>query len=331
MASRRSLLIRRREELGLSQEQLAARIRTDRTTVGRIERGETAPQPHTRKRLSEALLVSPEYLTDMLTTDSARQTLTASATAIPSGGVADIFATGVIDMYRRKILSLLGTAATLVLLPPHDELDAVEQVRRSGDPDQLQVLTTSLWQTYGLATNKQSVYPLVVDQLRTLITAIGEVRTDAERRTLCVIASELFQLAGEILFDGDFYTDALAFYGHAASAAKEGQAYDQWACALVRHGFVSMYDHQHREASTILDAAARIASRGDSQLPTRHWVAAVKAQAAAALNDLSGCEAALEAAQKITGQQSLTVPGGWLRFDGSRLDEERGTCLLERI
>ncbi|GAA1649080.1 helix-turn-helix domain-containing protein [Actinoplanes couchii] len=319
MASRRSLLIRRREELGLSQEQLATRIQTDRTTVGRIERGETSPQPHTRKQLSDALQVSPERLTDLLTIDSSKQDLNSPAPPISGGVVAEIHATGATDMYRRNLLRLLSVAATMALLPPHDDLGTAEGIWRSRDTDQLRQLTDSLWQTYGLATNKQLAYPLVEDQLRWLITAIGETRSEAERRTLCVIASELFQLAGEILFDGNFYTDALASYGHAASAAKEGRAYDQWACALVRHGFVSIYDHQYQEASNILDAAVRIADRGDSQLPTRHWVAVVKAQVSASMNDISGCETAFESAQRVTGQRNLMIPGGWLRFDARHL------------
>jgi transcriptional regulator with XRE-family HTH domain len=118
MASRRSQLIRRREELGLSQEHLAALIVSDRTTVGRIERGQTTPQPQTRDRLSKALRVAPEQLTELLIPDGVPRPAATPALATLGGVVADPHTTGVIDMYRRELLRLLSVAGTLVLLPP---------------------------------------------------------------------------------------------------------------------------------------------------------------------------------------------------------------------
>jgi hypothetical protein len=89
-----------------------------------------------------------------------------------------------------------------------------------------------------------------------LINRLDTARSESEHQQLCVMASEVFQLAGEIFFDSDLYADATHCYNLAASAAKEGRAHDQWACALTRHAYVSMYDQQYRQAATILDAAA---------------------------------------------------------------------------
>lgn len=81
-------------------------------------------------------------------------------------------------------------------------------------------------------------------------------------------------------------------------------------------------------ASPIL-AAAQVAQRGDGQLSTRYWVAAVQAEAYAGLGDLDACNRALDHADQVHTLTGQINNGGWLRFDGSRLAEERGTCYLE--
>lgn len=67
---RRERLAGRRKSLGLTQEDLAALLRVDRSTVVRWERGETQPLPWMRPRLAKALLVSPDRLAELLRADS---------------------------------------------------------------------------------------------------------------------------------------------------------------------------------------------------------------------------------------------------------------------
>jgi tetratricopeptide (TPR) repeat protein len=76
----------------------------------------------------------------------------------------------------------------------------------------------------------------------------------------------------------------------------------------------------------MLSAASQLAQRGDTQLSTRHWVAAVQAEVFAGLGDLDACNRALDAAEAVHGLDGQIHNGGWLRFDGSRLAEQRGTC-----
>ncbi|KUL25869.1 hypothetical protein ADL15_39895 [Actinoplanes awajinensis subsp. mycoplanecinus] len=314
--------------MGLSQERLATLIASDRTTIGRIERGETAPQPQTRDRLSKALQVTPEMLTELLSHDGDAPSTAASAIAVPGAIVAASHTTGVFAMYRRDLLRLLGLAGTLICVPPVAESDNPYAIRRSADLQELRDFNTHLWQVFGLSATKHLVYPLAQDQLHVLIDRLDNARSEAEHRQLCTLASELFQLTGEIFFDSDLYADATHCYNLAASAAKEAGAYDQWACALTRSGYVSLYDQQYDQAAKILYAAGRVAARGDGQLATRYWVASVQAHAAAALHDVDGFKRAWSLAEPITGARDLINPGGWLRFDGSRLDEERGACHL---
>jgi hypothetical protein len=63
-------------------------------------------------------------------------------------------------------------------------------------------------------------------------------------------------------------------------------------------------------------------------LSTRHWVSAVQAQTFAALGNQAECERALEKAEKVRELDGAVHNGGWLRFDGARLAEERGSCYV---
>ncbi|MEU3767982.1 hypothetical protein AB0E55_23265 [Amycolatopsis keratiniphila] len=101
-----------------------------------------------------------------------------------------------------------------------------------------------------------------------------------------------------------------------------------WACALTRHAFIAVYERQFSEAGPLLDLAATLASRGDTKLSTRHWVAAVQAETFAGLGDLDACQRALDTAAEVQHLSGQMHNGGWLRFDGSRLAEERGTCFV---
>jgi hypothetical protein len=146
---------------------------------------------------------------------------------------------------------------------------------------------------------------------------------------LCALAGDLFQLAGEIAFDVNLYTEAAHCYTTAAAASKEAQAYDLWACAITRHAFIHVYERQFDHAAPMLDAAAVIAHRGDSQLSTRHWISAVQGQTFAGLGDLDACQRALDDSEQVHHLNGGDLNRGWLRFDGSRLGEERGTCYVE--
>lgn len=66
MALKRHRLARQRRAAGHSQEQLAERLRVERSTVGRWERAETDPLPYIRPRLATELRISLEELNVLL-------------------------------------------------------------------------------------------------------------------------------------------------------------------------------------------------------------------------------------------------------------------------
>ncbi len=230
-------------------------------------------------------------------------------------------------MKRRDFLGLLTITGTLVALPPTDAQAEAEALTPSAET--AVQMAPHLWRVFGLAESKQDVYPLVRQQIGALARGLETVRTEAGHKQLCATAGELYQLAGEIFFDANRYADAAHCYTLAATASREAGAHDLWACAMTRHAFIELYERRFSVAAPMLSAASMVAQRGDDQLSTRYWVAAVQAEAYAGLGDLGSCSRALDLADQVHSLGGEVHNGGWLRFDGSRLAEERGTCYLE--
>ncbi|MFC8538406.1 helix-turn-helix transcriptional regulator [Streptomyces sp. NPDC057249] len=314
-------LAERRRTLGYSQERLAELVGVDRTTVGRWERDSIQPQPSQRRRLASALEISPQELNALLSPPPAvvRQPAGRQSARPHYAGDPD-------DMIRREFLRILTISGALTILPVEEAEALVDGVRR-GEPADFARMNSHLWQVYQLARSKGSVYPVVRDQLTNLTEALAGER--GSPRPLLNAAADLFQLAGEVAFDGSRYADAAASYSLAASVSRDADAYDLWACALVRHAYVDMSERRYQQAAQMLGAAARLAARGDSQLSTRHWVASVQAEAYAGLGDLEACERAMDQAERVRDVTGGSISGGWLRFDGARLMEERGSRYVQ--
>jgi tetratricopeptide (TPR) repeat protein len=236
------------------------------------------------------------------------------------------------DMNRRDLLRLVGVAGAALATPmlsPADAAQASAEGALAASADQHGALNGQLWRLYESAQVKASVLPLVRSQLDVLTTRISAARTTASRQRLSSHLADLLQLAGEISFDSNHYVDAANCYALAAAASKEAEHYDMWACSLIRASFLPLYDRAFGNALHTLEAATSIAHRGDRQLPTRQWASTVTAQAHAGLGDLAACQKALDQAETVHDLTPATHTTGWLRFAGSRLAEERGTCLVE--
>ncbi|WP_414079987.1 helix-turn-helix transcriptional regulator [Streptomyces sp. KN37] len=292
-------------------------VGVDRTTIGRWESGRISPQPPQRRGLAVALEVSLQELDDLLTPSRVTGQETAGRQALdpPSAGDSD-------EMIRRAFLRILTVSGALTVLSA-EEAEALTEGARQGEPADFARMNSHLWQVYRLARAKGSVYPVIREQLSALNEALAGQRGSAQ--LLLNAASDLFQLAGEVAFDGNRYSDAAASYSLAASVSKDAKAYDLWACALVRHAYVDMSEQHYHQAAQVLAAAEQLARRGDSNLSTRHWVASVQAEAYAALGDLDACERSMERAEKVRDLTVDSINSGWLRFDGARLAEERGS------
>src|SRR5262245_21814168 len=126
MARKRLRLARRRKSLGFTQEALAAKLRVERSTVVRWERGDQEPQPWFRPKLADVLQLSPEQLDDLLTEPDE---------AVPSHAQSDLAETE--DMNRRELLRLFSMTSTALALPPVDtDVDRiVSTIDRAGGLD----------------------------------------------------------------------------------------------------------------------------------------------------------------------------------------------------
>jgi transcriptional regulator with XRE-family HTH domain len=319
----RQRLAERRRSLGYSQEALAVEVGVDRTTVGRWERGETSPQPVIRERLRAVLKMSAGELDTLIPPGPEEDHLPPDAAVTAPGpdlmGELD-------DMHRREMLRLMSIASVAAALPA--EVTAIGTRAAPLDLDSHAAMNAHLWQVFAMSRSKRQVYPIVRDQLAALTSHLADPHPGRDRRRLLALTADLYQLAGEVSFDGNRYTDAAHCYTLAATAAREGEAADLWACALTRHAYVAMYDRQHAQAAAILTAAGTVARNGDRQLATRQWVASVQAQAQASLGNSSDCDRALDTAAAVVQLPASASPGGWLRFGGSRIAEESGTCYL---
>lgn len=335
-AGRRTRLAKRRRTLGFTQDSLADALGTDRSTIARWERGQCGPQPYHRSKLCELLTVSPDELDGLLTIEVAGaqpRTSPVPNRAIqgrvigPAVPPSDDGSDELDDMKRRELLRLLSVTGTLLAVPDIvAEPDAAAQADDAERIDQHEQLNAHLWQVYALSVSKRTVYPVVRRQLDLLATDLKGAHSSAAHKRLCVAIADLLQLAGEIFFDTDQYTSAAHCYTLAADAAREADAFDLWACALTRHAYLGVYERRFADVTPMLEGAARIARRGDGQLSTRHWVAAVRAEAHAGLGELDPCRRALDEAEGTKALSGPVMPGGWLRFDGTRLPEQRGTC-----
>lgn len=90
MTAKRRLLAQRRRVVGYTQEQLAAVLEVERSTVVRWEAGETTPQPWCRPKLAEALAVSLDELNELLAEGQTIEDGTRSSESRVNGKLSDL-------------------------------------------------------------------------------------------------------------------------------------------------------------------------------------------------------------------------------------------------
>lgn len=236
------------------------------------------------------------------------------------------------DMNRRELMRVLGVASASLAAPVDwDRIVAASSGTGridAADASEYASINAGLWRSYSGAVTKADTFPAVREHLDMLIDGVRRARDDHVRRHLSELTAEALQLSGEILFDNDDYDTAAHCYTLAAAFSKEAEAFDLWACALTRHAYLGIYNKQHDAVIPLLESASQLARRGDTTLTTRYWVQAVQAQAFAGVGDAANWERTTDSAHNVL-HMPIPATTGWLRFDGSRLDEERGGCYVQ--
>ncbi|MGI8814219.1 MAG: transcriptional regulator [Pseudonocardia sp.] len=318
----------------LSQSIVAGWMCMTQAQLSRIEHGTAIEDLQRLRQWVELLRIPEALLWFKLRPCLSDRTPAGSVSGVPATAVAHPARVDMEDMHRRDLLRLIGVAGASLATPipgwagPSNPASAVVGFE-AASVAQYGPLNAHLWQLYHTAKVKASVSPLVRSQLDVLTSDIGRAPSTAHRQALAALLADLLQLAGEIGFDTNDYTTAAHCYTLAATASKETNHHDMWACALIRHSFIPLYDRQFARALPMLDAATRLANRGDSQLPTRQWASTVTAHAHAGLGDLASCQRALDNAETVNDLTAPTHTTGWLRFSGERLAEECGRCFVE--
>ncbi len=322
---------------GISQELLGGWLGLTQAQVSRIENGAPVRSLDSLAHWARTLRIPDHLLWFKLLDERTGPATSRPAEEHTLARVDVTLAQQEDDVNRRELLRIMSMSGTLIAMSPVGQLDW-EQLRASGERAtqragaglvrQYAGLNTELWQVYARSRSKRATFPLVREQLDVLTASLQRPNDLATHRRLCELTSELYQLAGEILFDGNRYTDAAQCYTLAVLASKEAESYDLWAAALIRHSFLSLYGHQFDKAASILELAGNLAWRGDSALSTRHWAYAVQAHAFAGLAKTDACQRALDAAERVLDLTGKVHNGGWLRFHGDRLAEERGSCYV---
>nr|AGS49583.1 hypothetical protein [uncultured bacterium esnapd10] len=346
----------RRLQLDFTQEGLADEVDVDPRTVQRWEAGERKPQPWTRPKLAKVLRVTREQLDAMVDwVSSGAHTLDVPADWGTAPGTGAAFREQaqsgrlepagrdrsfydpeltpsprrqpnlpeIDDMHRREALRMASmVTAMLALRPTSDDSPADANF----DVTDYTQFNAALWAVYASTASKAEVLPLVRTQLGILTAELERGHSLAATQQIAAAASDLYQLKGEIHFDSNDYTLAADSYDLAARNGETAGDFDLWACAMIRHSFLSVYERRFDNAAPMLDLATGLARRGDNNLSTRYWVAAVQAETFAGLGDMAACQRALDTAEEVHGLTGTIHNGGWLRFDGSRLAEQRGSC-----
>jgi DNA-binding XRE family transcriptional regulator/tetratricopeptide (TPR) repeat protein len=345
---KRHRLAGRRRAVGYAQEQLAAVLGVERSTVVRWEAGETTPQPWCRPKLAEALAVSVDELDAMLaegqTVDDGRSPSSSEPPA--NGQLLDVDAAeelpddreqdpvlaapwnyrGTVEavvmlsggrVKRRAFLSLTGTALTAPahqwLVHEPEPLVSGLSGRRvtAGLAERLTAMVTEVRKMDDIAGGG-SVLSLAQHEFSWVAGLLDHAVYDGRTgRMLCLALAELGQLCGWAAYDAGHHALAQRYYVAALRAAHSAEDRPLGAHVLSCLAEQAARQGQPAEAVALIETA--LAGTRGREIPSLlAELYGRQAYAFAALGDVSGCNAALS---NLRTQIERLTPGAgpsWL-------------------
>ncbi len=210
MTAKRRALAERRKAAGYSQEALAEALRVEPSTVGRWERGETAPQPWFRPRLARALSISDQALNELLCDPADPDS---AAVRGPTAQEMEI-------PLRRDFIG--GTAGLALSLP---SVVGPKLGRRVGsaEPSQLLERTARLRRLDDILGGADTYWFYAAELASTTALAKDASYTSSTRRALMEVVAEQAQLAGWAAFDAGMQAEAKQHYLAGLTAAREAK------------------------------------------------------------------------------------------------------------
>src|SRR5450756_361456 len=260
---KRGRLAARRKAVGFSQDQLAERLKVDRSTVARWESGDTEPQPWIRPRLARVLQVSVDQLNGLL---------------------------GEADLAESEDEERLDYALTH---PGSADLVTVAHLRR--EVQQLDEQYVHMPSTALLANAGQCL-----GQVRFLGAHALKGRM---RRELYAVEAEAAILMGQLVWDASQRRDhasARLYFDQAIEAACNIRDRAAEGLALLRKAMIALYGE--RDPQRGLALATRTAETTKHASDVLAGLAILHAaEAHAMLGDRSTCEQTLAAADTALG------------------------------
>jgi transcriptional regulator with XRE-family HTH domain len=299
MPMKRVSFAARRKAVGFSQDQLAERLKVDRSTVARWESGETEPQPWVRPRLAKVLQVSLERLEDLL--------IEASKVAAET----DMERLDSRLSYSAFQLVPVGTGAL------NDPDAAAMQAFRSAD----------------LQVGGGHLYASVVKYLHTDVAPrLFGTDHSADNGAVFTAAGALTEMAGWMGHDAGRDDAAEQHFGRALALVRVGG--DQQLSAHVLGSMSHLASHLGKP-----DEAIQLARQGQAALPAGHGNPGLEARllaleargvAGQTSKDSAACTQLLTRAE----QALACVPDGasspWVsRFDEGSLASEAARCMRQ--
>ncbi|GGM74643.1 hypothetical protein GCM10012275_51670 [Longimycelium tulufanense] len=289
MARKRKQLANARKAAGLTQEELAARLGVERSTVARWEAGETSPQPWLRRGLAKILQIEPGRLGELLEHDEPRRN------------------------------QLDDRMAFVRSHPTSVDLTTASQLRQ-----QVRMLTDGYDHCPSTSLLAEAGQCLGQIEFFRRYAGIGEVA-----RQLTAALAEAAILMGQLVWDASQRRDqetARSYFRQALRAAQELPDPAIEAHALLRTSYLALYAERNPQTGLAFTQRAAAAAEGASQaLGGLAWLHT--AEAHAILGERRASERALGEAEGRFVDIQLTDAAADLPSQ-AQFDRVAGSCFL---
>jgi DNA-binding XRE family transcriptional regulator len=324
--------VERRKAVGCTQEELAALVGVDRSTVVRWERAETEPQPLHRPRLAEVLQVSAEELSGLLREVvevpeglgvgglAGAVPLDFSGAAAPTVGIVEGFTAADVAS-RRQVLQQLGVLGGAVLLAPLRQWVAAlpvgagaPEVAAGEDVEELEqaVRLFRRWDAAGVGGLRRKA---LVGQLNAVTESLADVHAPAVRQRLFQVTAELAQLAGWMSYDEGLPGLAQRYYVLALHACREAGVAALGAKVIGDMTQLSTALGHFGDSLSLVRTGLYALPRGGSRL-VRSELLGLEARACAQLDgrDASDAARSAEACVEVWQDAAGDPAPGWMHY-----------------
>lgn len=275
--------------MGYTQESFATRVKVDRSSVARWERGTQSPQPWNQADVAKALAISPEvleqYLSEKPTSTSLNGDHVSYALQRPTG--VDLVA---VAQLRQEVQELDAR---------YDRAPSIPLLAEAGP-------------TFG--------------QIAFLVREAPYGRV---RRELKAVEAEAATLMGQLVWDASQRHDqhsARTYFDQAATAARELGDVTAEGHAMLRASYLALYGDHDPHAGLVLTRHVADTTSATSAVLTG-LALLHSAEAHAMLGDERSCELALAEAESRFGKVTENDPAYHI-FSGGQFARLMGSCYL---